>query len=830
MFKRLAILFLLLAAATGAAQAQTASSDITLAAHVGFDGSFRENKWMPVYVRVSNSGEAVEGRLVVRPETSGNAVYNTYDFPISLPTGSQKSVFLYITARGFANEIRVELINNDGVILAVEPTQVRSLQARDQLHVVVTQSTSGAIDFATVHDAGYNAFQANWRVENIPDRAAALDAVDTLIFSDIDTGTLSSAQQQAITDWVAQGGHLLVTGGTDWQRTAAGLADLLPLSPANSITLDHLTPLAEWLRFNRDQLTQRAVVATGTVQSGATVLATGDNDTPLLVRGNLGSGTVDYLAASPSALPLRGWGGLGALWLTLATTVQPQPGWSYGFIDWDRANSAVNILPGVNLLPDILPLCGFLALYIALIGPLNYLVLNRLNRREYAWVTIPIFIMAFSALAWVLGFNLRGSEVTLSRLTVVQSWPDVERSAVQEVVGLLSPRRAQYSLSASNDSFLWPVPSIEAQNSFLSGNVQSSVNIEQAADFRAVSFPVDASFIAAFNAQAIIAKPDMGGQATLFHDSVSGQQMMRGSVRNDSEFVLNDPVILVRGTALHLAEPLAPGDVTPFEITLPGEGPPSPSPLAYAEGAFTSVYQRSYSPYFDNDSRTVEDIMGDALDNRSNRAQRTLANNAEQQEITRRRSFLAALISEPYRLLTGRGNQAYLVGWTDIAPLGLTLEGGTWKSLDTTLHLVQLVVEVTLPTDETVVTSDQFTWFVQSRTALNDVGPLDISFSPNDEVVFRFTPLPGIVLKSVTELAVLIDRQLTQARNVPVELWNWRDEEWELMDNSSEGVIAVPNPGRFLGPENSVQVRITAEAIGGYPRLEDVSIEQRGTF
>lgn len=830
MFKRLAVLFLVMMAVSGVTQAQTASSAITLAVQVGFDGSFRENKWMPVHIRVNNTGDAVEGRLVVRPETSSNAVGNTYDLPISLPTGSQKSVFLYITARGFANEIRVELIGNDGVILAVEPTQVRSLQSRDQLHVVVTQSASGSVDFTTVHDAGYNGFQTNWRIENIPDRTAALDAVDTIIFSDIDTGTMSSAQQQAITDWVAQGGHLLVTGGTDWQRTAAGLANLLPLLPDNSITLDNLTPLADWLRFSRDTLRQRAVAATGILQSQARILVRGDNNIPLLVRRSLGSGTVDYLAVTPSALPLRGWGGLGQLWLTLATTVQPQPGWSNGFVDWERANSAVNILPGINLLPDILPLCGFLGLYIGLIGPLNYLVLNRLNRREFAWVTIPLFIVAFSVLAWVLGFNLRGSEVTLSRLTVVQSWPDVERSAVQEVVGLLSPRRAQYSLTASNDSFLWPVPSVDVQNSFLGGNIQSSVNIEQTEAFRAVSFPVDASFIAAFNAETVMAKPDIGGQVTLFRDAGSGQQMMRGSVRNDSEFALNDPVILVRGQVLHLTEPLAAGDVRPFEITLPGEGPPSPAPLAYAEGAFTSVYQRSYSPYFNSDSQTVADIMGDTLDTRNNRAVRDAINNTAQQEKNRRRSFLAALINEPYRLLTGRGNRAYLVGWTDKALLGMTLEGGTWKSLDTTLHLVELAVATTLPTDETVITSDQFTWFVQSRTALNDVGPLDITFSPADEVVFRFTPLPGVVLKSVNELSVLIDRQQTQPRTIPVQLWNWLAEEWELLENGNEGVINVSNPARFLGPENSVQIRITADAIGGYPRLEDVSIEQKGTF
>ncbi|MBK8024645.1 MAG: hypothetical protein IPK19_25285 [Chloroflexi bacterium] len=51
----------------------------------------------------------------------------------------------------------------------------------------------------------------------------------------------------------------------------------------------------------------------------------------------------------------------------------------------------------------MLPLFGFLALYILLVGPANYFLLSRINRREWAWVTIPILILVFSALAHTLG-------------------------------------------------------------------------------------------------------------------------------------------------------------------------------------------------------------------------------------------------------------------------------------------------------------------------------------------------------------------------------------------------------------------------------------------
>ncbi len=395
---------------------------------------------------------------------------------------------------------------------------------------------------------------------NIPDHTSALVPINLMLFSSVDTGDLSASQEQAISDWVSQGGHLVITGGTNWQATAAGLGDLLPLTPDASQTVDSLAPIGDWTGSSAGNLSQRAVASVGRLQADAQVMVRSSDGIPLLVRRMFGGGTIDYLAVDPSDQPLRGWSGMSDFWLALVTTADSQPSWSYGISDWDSASNSVNVLPGINLLPDILPLTGFLALYILLIGPLNYLILNRINRRELAWITIPVLIIAFSALAWAVGFNLRGNEVTISRLTLVQSWPDSDHARVQQLLGLLSPRRAQYTLSLSDGTFLHPiVPS--TQGSFLRSGVQSNTDVQQTDVFSVVDFPVDASFIAAFDAEKVIDKPAISGQASLVYDEVDGQQLIHGSVRNNTEHVLQDPVVLVRGSAFRLDNSLQPGEL-----------------------------------------------------------------------------------------------------------------------------------------------------------------------------------------------------------------------------------------------------------------------------
>jgi hypothetical protein len=804
--------------------AQVLPGTITLTVNAGFDGYFREGQWIPVLVRARNDGGDVEGWLVVRPETSGSGIVNTYSVPISLPSGADKTDILYVTARAFANQLRVDFVDNDGVVLTNQPAMLRHVQPQDQLHVVVSQSPVGSVDLGGVHTGGHNAFQAYWLVDNIPDRAAGLDSVNMLLFSDVDTGALSSEQRQAIADWVAQGGHLLVTGGTNWQATAAGLLDLLPLQPAQSSTVEDLTALAKW--GSSTELEGQTVVADGTLHPDARVLAATPDGVPLLVRRTLGTGVVDYLTADPAAQPLRGWNGLSDLWFSLATTVAPRPSWMHPFLFWNNAADAVQIFPGYNILPEVLPLCGFLAAYIALVGPLNYIVLNRLNRREYAWFTIPAFIALFSALAWVTGFNLRGNDARLSRIAVVHSWPDTERAYAEQVMGLLSPRRTQYSLVMEDGSFLRPIPRNEAR--LLTGNLQVSTDIQQTDVFRAADFSVDASIIASFNASGAVPKPPISGQATMFYEG--SLSVVRGSVRNDGDQVLTDPVILARGVALRLEEPLEPGDVETFDLTLPNDGLPAPGPLADIPASSGSLYGfNSYYPT--NTSQTIYqsviDILGGWYDNRA--YYQPVEETPEAQEIRRRQLFLESFALD-YFFSSGRGNRVYLAGWANSAALPVALEGAGWSAQDTTLYIAQLDVEFTPPDGEVTVSADQFTWVVRERTGSNEVTPLDIALQPGDEVIFRFTPLPDAALNQVKELVLEVGNSNSISRDLPMQLWDWRAGEWREIEVPRSGPYAIRNPARYLGPQNAVEIRIVADDIAGYVRLQNLTVEHVGVF
>ena len=824
-YRLLSAVLLVMLLAGFAPPAQQALTDVVeVAVSAGYDGYFREAYWLPLRIQVSNNGGDVEGRVVVRPETSVNAVTSTFSAPVSLPSGTRKTVFLYITARSIATQIRVEFMTDDRLVLGSQEVALRNIQPQDQLYVVVSQAASGTVDLTGVRAGGYSAYQANWPVDRIPDQVMALDSVNAMLFSDVDSGTLSSGQRQAIADWVAQGGHLLVTGGPNWQATAAGLDTLLPVIPQDSQTADDLNALAEWVRLPDTRLIGQTVVTSGTLQAGAQILVS-SGDLPIISRRLFGDGTVDYLAVDPNTQPLRSWTGLTNVWSTLLMSVNPNPSWGYPIAAWDEAATATNVLPGVNLLPDILPLIGFLGLYILLIGPLNYIILNRLNRRELAWVTIPVLIVVFSSLAWAIGFNLRGNDVTFSRIAIVRSWPGVEQAQVETLLGLLSPRRAQYSFSLSDGGFLRPI-SKSTQNALVTNNLQTNTDIEEGERFSANNFSVDASFIASFYSAGTLPRPDLGGTARLVYQNDGNQMMLLGSVRNDTDQTLYDAVVLARGQTYRFSQPLAPGDVATFQLTLPGEELPSPAPIAFAPGGFLTLF--GYRSYQGRADQTARDILGEAFVEDRNLFG-GIGTSKEAQEAYRRRLFLETLMTDAYGT-TGRGDRAYLAGWAESASQDVALPDTNWHSVDTTLYVAALEVEFTPPTQSVLIAADQFTWVSIANTGGDTAAPVGLSMQPGDEAVLRFTPLPGRVLADVDLFTVDIDHMSRTGRNMPIDVWNWDTGEWNTFRfiNSSQLVIDDPHP--YLGPNNAVEIRIVADDAGGFVRMQDLTVEQRGRF
>lgn len=770
---RLALIVLTTLSAPGPAHAQPPSG-VNLTVRAGYDGYYKANTWIPLRVILENSGPGFDGRVEVRTLRSGGAE-TVYAYPISLPTTSRKEITLYLFPENYLGTLDVFLVDSDGAQSAQAEARLNSIGAADRLFGVLAGSPSAFNVLAEIDPLNGTAAVAQLEPNDLPAQANGLDMLDVLVVSDVDTGFLTAQQREALAHWIANGGRLIVSGGPGWQKTAAGLGDLLPLLPNATRTLPGAGSLQGYAA-SAHAVTGEAIVATGALAPDAEVLA-GDAGLPLLARRKIGYGEVYYLAVDPALAPLKGWDGAADLYRAMIGAPLDRPGWAYGIQDWYSASAAASTLPNLQLPPSSL-ICGFLGLYIVAVGPLNYILVRALKRRELAWLNVPVLVILFTVAAIVLGNQSRGSQPILSRLSIVQVWPDDDRARASGIVGVFSPFRASYRLQIERDLLAHPVPSDTPLGS--DGGDWFIVNQDNQ-----VSVPdlqMDVAGFSLLSVAGAVDAPALDYELTL-NVQRSGANVA-GTITNESDLTLSDAVLLGPGGARQLGD-LQPGQAVPADLVL-------------------QKAQRASQPgqvpgYYYGGDTTIEDIVGNTYFSPDSNNQR--------------RSNLLRMMINPYNasgLGSGsRGAGIYLAAWSERTPLAASLAGSDFSTSDLTLYLFALQPSLAVNAGSVTIPPGLFTWALEPGAA-GDASPYGTSLYGNSYSV-RFNLAQPVQFASVESLTLhLTSDRASGPSHLAVAFWDFTAGKWVELPDAQWGDTGVPDPERYVGPGGEIRLRVDA--------------------
>lgn len=562
--------------------AQEGANGLTLEAQAGFDGLYKPTAALPVVIRAANSGAPLEGEIRVTTGSLVDGESLTYSAPVSLPTQSDKRVVLYINLPTLVSSLAVQFVSEDEVLAEVRTNQMNQLAADTLLYGVVSSDPGALAYLETNPGRRPDAAAAFLSLDDLPDIPAAWNALDAVILDDVDTSALSAAQREAMRAWVETGGVLAVTGGPGGPKTAAGVADLLPVTVNGTESVEALPVLES---FTSIPLTTGGpyLLTSATLQQGELRLQ--QDGLPLLAAVPLGAGQVFFLALDPKLAPLAGWPGTAQLWGQVADAAPDAAPWSRGIQDGYSAVSAVSVIPGLQL-PSVWQLGLFALIYTVIIGPVNYLILRRLDRRELAWVTIPALVLLFSALTYFTSFRTRGDAAVLNQMAVAQGQVGAGSARSQTVIGLYSPRRGTFDLTLPYSSIPFPF----AQGF---GTLQSRNNleaIERAADVVLRGVRTDTSELATFIADDYAPLPAITAEATL--DAGGGSVTV--TVRNEGDQMLEDATLVIGPGQVAIGDLLPGAEQTVTQrISAPlgstsGSSEPGPAAPIFAGGAVSN--------------------------------------------------------------------------------------------------------------------------------------------------------------------------------------------------------------------------------------------------
>ena len=750
------------------------ASSVAIEVRALVGGRYEVNGWAGLAVTLVNEGVPTDGWVTAE---TGSGTARRF---VEMPSGARKVVMLYVRPDAFQRGITVTYEEPNGTVAA--DTELRVLEQSSDQIAIVGDPTGVLRPQVVPLDGSQRPDPISLATADIPLRPEPLAGISVIVWA-ADSSALDEEQRRSLERWIADGGQLVVVAGADWQARTAAFTDLLPLDELASTDGVALDALAAWAGAEAPA-EPTATVATGTLRDDAMVLVGAEDETPIASMRPVGSGRVILLGADLAAEPYRGWDGSTRLWGRLLPG-DAMADW-FGRPDLEGASSsmsqALTNLPELAIPPAEL-LLAVIAAYIILIGPVSYVILRRLDRRELAWVTAPLLVVVFTATSFGIGLALKGSDVIVNQIALVRTATNGGAASVETYAGIFSPTRQTFDLRVDADAL---VASLDLT---FGGGAPGGVGLSEQGDparLRDVSvstggFQVVRSDGVAEHEPALVVTWEADGDTLV------------GTATNVGDVALSD-VAYVSTSGGELVGDLGPGESGTFTVDARNLNASSASEQVYGFGGF------------DPDS-------------------------ADQRRVAARRAVIDALVGYAGGMPVPNGTvQAigargpYLIGWhTSDGPMPIVLESGGAQRYGETVEVVG--VRPFAPSGEVTVSPAQMSVaLVETDGQVESLGPGVISVGEGTATFSIALPLEMSGL-AVTDAEIVVGPDPSMVFGDPgqfqgfwppgitLELRDAATGTWiPLGDISEQSRFEIADPASAVSSSGRIEVRFVGTA------------------
>jgi hypothetical protein len=776
----LAVVAMLLGGLLVPALPARAASSIDIEARALVGGRYMVGGWMAIAVTLVNDGEPTQGDLAAATEEGAVQRF------VEMPAGARKVVMLYVKPEAFQRRITVQYREPNGTVEAVVEVRVLE-QSSSQFAIVGDGAGTLRPQLSAADDLGLPE-PLTLAIGDIPDRPEPMDGLSAIVWAD-DSSALSEAQRRAMERWVADGGQLVVVGGPDWQARTGGFTDFLPLDDLTALDGVPHAALAAWSGTDAPPA-ESATISSGDLRDDARALIRADDGTILASMRSVGAGRIILIGTDLATDGYRGWEGSPRLWARLLPTGAMLEQFFGGFpVAEEAANSmgtALGNLPSLEVPPAELLLVVIVG-YILLIGPISYIVLRRMDRRELAWVTAPLLVVLFTACSFGIGTSLKGSAVVVNQISLIRTSSAGSSATVESYAGIFSPDRSSYDLTVEADALMARM----RPNTF-DGRPRTNtadVVVEQGDPAHIRDLAIGVFGFEAVRADAIVAhEPAL----TVSWRREGGETI--ATITNNSEATVSDVAYVSSSSGGDMiARELAPGDSAEFTLSTTNFNGSSASDQVYGFGGFADQ-----SP--------------------------------EERRIMMRRQVIDSLVGfggfmPGVELGMGASRGPYIIGWQDdTGPLPVNVDDTVAQRYAQSVEV--LSVRPTYGPGEVEIKPAQMAVAILSTEGdANNGGPGMVMLGDGSVTYSIALPLEASDM-SVSELSLLVGPDPSMVlgdqggfggfwpQGFTLEVRDPQTGEWTLLGDISQSTrFEIDDPATAISSSGRIEVRVTGVEV-----------------
>lgn len=532
----------------------SAAATLEVKATAGISGKAKYQSVVPLQVTVKNNGADFSGDMAINSANSYEAA-SAIVVPIDIAAGEEKTFtfyqdgladYSYSDADLFAfyegsiekgkkaaykgtKRLQSNFLDPSATFIYTLTDKSDRLSAFLRLSTFVVQSSVEVFNINQLKDYTF------------PEDSQGLAMANVIVVDEVAIADLTQKQQESLLKWVQDGGTLLLGAADQIDATAGILKEYLPLSLSQemtSISAEALTKLSGGGIF-----TQPISVYSSTSSEGSLPVLT-ENNTVLAAKKKIGSGEIIQTAFSLGDQPLASMDGYAAL---IAKMIDIQNISQQGMMRQGQS-SLDQISYELRNINELFPsfevsvsyMLIVIILYILIIGPLLYVVLKKMDKREHAWWIIPSISIVLSIVLFIVGAKDR----------IVQ--PQVQQSAFYKVnedssvngyyvESILTNRSGDFVVNADQNT---TAIALRNYNNFTGtmGALHESSYIKENANGSTLTLR-DLSY---WSVQSFGGKTSAQNMGKMDIDITLKNEKLTGTVKNNFPFTLKD-VTLISG-------------------------------------------------------------------------------------------------------------------------------------------------------------------------------------------------------------------------------------------------------------------------------------------
>lgn len=823
----IAVLCLLLCTASA-----LADGGVTVSADFGYDGAVTYLSAMPLRVTLKNDGADTDLTVAIDVDRSSSE-YDTYEYPLSLASGAEKQLVIPIMLNYKQKTYTVRVTGKEGLIASV-PITPKKVIAPTTLLVGVLSDSPQTLSYLNIGTANDQLMRGEvWQTialtqDTFPDSYELMRAFSFLAVDGVDISQFSDAQRQALETWLTNGGVAIVGGGTRAVSAYRGFAGMTGITTGAPYSAQGAAQaLVDALSDTQFPLTESAASAQGTALLSpingdlAQQIAALDGKT-LITRSQVGSGLVYTTAFSLSEKPLSGWKGMSCFWqrVLLSTgasayqsLVDSSSNYYRSSRDYYTDTSMLTTLGIANDESMIYPMLA-IAVFLLLAGAGSYLLLKRLDKREWMWLTVPVLSACCVGVLCLMGSRMQLNKPAATAYSIYNISSD-GRTSSATMAGVAIAQNENMTVSTRENALVEPSNtyySYYEEDDDTKVYTHSLRYLYTLGEKRAVTFPA----AGAWEVQLLYIQPEENTQLNVSASIWWEDDGLHGEIVNNSDYTLDAGYVLTM-YGYCTTPRILPGQTAEIAIV---ENPSRKEGGAY-DGEMINEKLSSNMSYIDNIIyAALHPFDPQATYDNSNHYQTMTTDEINQLNL--RSTLISAVRSSwygSYRDYNDKSLFRYITFNDTLGDVQLTVNG---TDVERTAHCAIIDVQI-----KYIAVSETGHVKVPAGITPYELGALDSQQRPyslgvrssssyfmlRDEPVLCFSlgQVDGVDVSRLTLTSLTLDGQ-TYGSGVVVRIYDQQAQAWDTVNSAGMPMtLSEENLGRYMDAQGNVFVRASQQ-------------------